>query len=194
MADLNAAAPMPEPAGAFLVNLFMSETTFLFISDACVSVKFETSVLAWVATSCTLRKAILRILIALVSPSAISNAIAQGAAPSNSTAWIVIVRAHTFTVYANPSTIRRAGSTVKLWEMKDYNTAQMNDGEPYMSQKTQNEYDCKERRSRILALSLHAENMGGGKVILSDPDSDKWSPVAPGRAGGAPWKFACGKK
>jgi hypothetical protein len=77
--------------------------------------------------------------------------------------------------------------------MKDYNTAQMNDGEPYMSQKTQNEYDCKEYRSRILALSLHSGNMGDGKVIWSDPDPDKWYPFAPGRVGEAVRKFACGK-
>jgi hypothetical protein len=141
-----------------------------------------------------MRQAILTMLIALVSPSAVSSAIAQGAAPRNSTVWIVIGRAHTFTVYANPATIRRAGSKVKIWEMKDYNTAQMNDGEPYMSQRTQNEYDCKERRSRILTLSLHSENMGGGKVIWSDPDPGKWYLVAPGRVGEAPWKFACRKK
>jgi hypothetical protein len=140
-----------------------------------------------------MRKAVLMMLAAVVSGSAVPNAIAQGAAAGNPTGWVVVVRAHTFTVYANPATIRRADNKAKIWEMKDYNTAQMNDGEPYMSQKTQNEYDCKEYRSRILALSLHSGNMGDGKVIWSDPDPDKWYPFAPGRVGEAVRKFACGK-
>jgi hypothetical protein len=123
-----------------------------------------------------------------------SSAIAQGAATSNAPGWIMVGRAHTFTVYANPTTIHRAGSKVKVWEIKDYNTAQMNDGEPYMSQKTQNEYDCKEGRSRILALSLHSENMGGGKMVWSDPDPGEWHPVAPSRLGEASRKFACETK
>jgi hypothetical protein len=125
--------------------------------------------------------------------AAANGTIAQEAT-SNAAGWTMVGRAHTFTVYANPATIHRAGSKVEVWEMKDYNTAQMNDGEPYMSQKTQNEYDCKEGRSRILALSLHSENMGGGKMVWSDPDPDDWHPVAPGRLGEASRKFACGTK
>jgi hypothetical protein len=140
-----------------------------------------------------MRNAVLTMLLAVAGVSAASNAIAQTAAATNPTGWVVVVRAHTFTVYANPATIRRADNKAKIWEMKDYNTAQMNDGEPYMSQKTQNEYDCKEDRSRILALSLHSGNMGDGKVIWSDPEPDKWHPVAPGRVGEASRKFACGK-
>jgi hypothetical protein len=126
--------------------------------------------------------------------SVASNAIAQGSATSDATTWIVVGRAHTFTVYANPATIQRAGSMVTVWEMKEYNTAQMYDGEPYMSQKTQNEYDCKEGQSRILALSLHSENMGGGKTVWSAPDPDEWHPVASIRLGEASRKFACGRK
>lgn len=134
------------------------------------------------------------LLLAVLSLGTISNAIAQGVATANATDWVVVGRAHTFTVYANPATVRRSGGKVTLWEVIDYNTAQMNDGEPYMSRKTQNEYDCKEKRFRILALSLHAENLGGGKVIWSDADPDKWTPAPPGRVGEAAWKFACGEK
>ena len=134
------------------------------------------------------------LLLALLSLGAVSNGIAQGSPAGNTADWVVVGRAHTFTVYANPATVRRSGGKSTLSEIKDYNTAQMNDGEPYMSQRTQNEYDCKEKRSRILALSLHADNLGAGKVIWSDPDPDKWTPVAPGRVGEASWKFACGEK
>jgi len=134
------------------------------------------------------------LLLALLSPCTISHAIAQGVATGNTTDWVAVGRAHTFTVYANPATVRRSGGKVTLWEIIDYNTAQMNDGEPYMSRKTKNEYDCKQKRFRILALSLHSENLGGGNVIWSDPDPDKWTPVAPGRVGEASWKFACGEK
>jgi hypothetical protein len=134
------------------------------------------------------------LLLALLSLGTISNGIAQGTAADLRADWVVVGRAHTFTVYAHPATVRRSGGKATLWEIKDYNTAQMHDGEPYMSQKTQTEYDCKEGRFRIIALSLHSGNLGGGKVIWSDPDPDNWKPVASGRTGVASRKFACGEK
>ena len=45
-----------------------------------------------------------------------------------------------------------------------------------------------------LYTSYHAKNMGGGKVIYSDNNSDNWSTVSPDSLDRKLWKFACGKK
>jgi len=52
--------------------------------------------------------------------------------------------------------------------LTNYKTAQKDMGEKYLSAKDQNEYDCKEAKSRRRASSQHSKNMGDGKVVYSD--------------------------
>ena len=70
--------------------------------------------------------------------------------------------------YVDIATIRRNGNFVKMWHLTDFNTVQTTDGASYLSQKSQQEYDCKEEKSRILAFSWFDGQMGKGKVVYSD--------------------------
>ena len=99
--------------------------------------------------------------------------------------------------YADPATIRRTGSMVKMRSLLDFKTPHTDrsfGGKPYLSQKDQREYDCKNERYRLLYFSLRSGQMDAGNTVHSDPDPGKWSPVVPGSIGEALWKFACGKK
>ena len=98
--------------------------------------------------------------------------------------------------YVDKATIRRKGNLVKMWGMVDFKTMQKSAaGHSYLSFKTQLEYDCKEEKSRLLALTLFDGKMGNGKVVSSNGNvRGEWEPIEPGSVGEARWKIACGKK
>lgn len=130
-----------------------------------------------------MRKAILMVLLAVVSSSAVAEWIGAG---SNSD--------ETVTAYADPATIRKAGDVVTMWVLFDYKRAQAGDGKEYRSAKAQSEYDCKEEQWRTPAASFHSRNMGEGVIVENASYPGKWSPVPPGSATETLWKIACGKR
>jgi hypothetical protein len=65
-------------------------------------------------------------------------------------------------------------------------------GFPYLSTKRQSEYDCKERKYRLLNVSSHLGHMGTGKVMNTlTNDSPNWESVLPGSTGELVMKLAC---
>lgn len=96
--------------------------------------------------------------------------------------------------YANPSTIRRNGVMVKMWDIVDFTKAQQDKSiKPYKSIKEQVEYDCEEERLRFLSSSWHSENMAKGNVVFSDDEPSKWIAVSPNSRASGLWSVACGK-
>ena len=131
-----------------------------------------------------MRKIILMMLLAGVSSSAAAE-------------WFQVDKSNTFTVYADAATIRRSGNMVKMWNLLDFKTAEKNlvtPSKPYLSERTQQEYDCNDERYRLLYLSHHSENMGNGEVVFADSDPSNWSPVPPQSIVEILWKLACGKQ
>ena len=125
---------------------------------------------------------ILMILLALVSNSAAAD-------------WVKVSENETTTTYADPATISKAGNMVKMWRLIDFRKAvSIASDKPFMSSKGQDEYDCKEEQTRILALSFHSENMGGGEMVHSEANPSKWEPVHARSIGETLWKFGCGKQ
>jgi hypothetical protein len=96
-------------------------------------------------------------------------------------------------VYADPDTIVRSSDTAQMWWLLDYGAFQRMVEVGYFSQKTQSEYDCANRRSRVLELSLRADHMGEGKVIYSDESPHEWEPVDAGSISERLWALACGR-
>lgn len=107
--------------------------------------------------------------------------------------WVEVDSDETVTFFIDPTTIRRDGNLVRMWELLAYKTAQVRGSVEYMSSKTQSEYDCKDEQLRTLSLSLHSGNMAGGEAVYGTNDPDKWRPVPPGGGVEALWKIACGK-
>lgn len=127
-----------------------------------------------------MRKAILMILLTVVSNSAAAD-------------WILAGRNATTNLYTDPATVRKAGNTVKMWELIDFNAAQVStEGRPYMSSKSQSEYDCKEKRTRVLYFTLHSEHMGRGETVFTGSNPRYWIPVVPGSGSAGLREIACG--
>jgi hypothetical protein len=77
--------------------------------------------------------------------------------------------------------------------MIDLKTADKDiDGKSFMLMIRQQEFDYKEKQSRILSLSFRTGNMGKGEEVSSSLLPSRWEPVPPGAE--AMWKIACGKR
>jgi predicted RNA-binding protein len=127
-------------------------------------------------------KAVLIVLLAVVSSSAAAE-------------WVEIGANESATAYADFATIEKAGNMVKMWDLLDFKAVQARPyGTPYMSQKTRQEYDCKEERARILDVLRYSENMGRGEVARADSDPDEWKSVRPGSTAAVLREFACGNR
>jgi hypothetical protein len=63
-----------------------------------------------------------------------------------------------------------------------------------MSIKSQEEFDCKEKKLRTIVYALHSVNMGEGEAIFSDSNPGKWEPVLPDSKMEKFLKIACGEK
>ena len=104
---------------------------------------------------------------------------------------------NTFTNYVDTTTIRKTGNMARMWDLMDFETAQKisNNGTNilFRSSKTQSEYDCKKKQQRQLYMSLYTENLGKGKVVLTDNNPTKWERSAGGSAAEALWELACEK-
>jgi len=125
-------------------------------------------------------KALLVTLLAVVSSSAAAE-------------WVRVGSNTTGTMYADPTTIRRAGGRVKMWNLVDFKTLQTDGGDSYLAKKELDEYDCEEEQWRLLYVSRHSENMGGGQVTYSSSSPIDWRPVPPGSGAAILWKIACGE-
>src|ERR1035437_761806 len=128
-----------------------------------------------------MRKAILTMLLAVVSSSAMAE-------------WVEVFRDETVTVYADPTTIRKTGNRATMSVLYDYKSVQSsNSSKPYRSSRKQSEYDCKEGQSRILSLTAHSGNMAEVNTVFSLSKPEEWEPVRPSSLAELMWKIACGK-
>jgi tetratricopeptide (TPR) repeat protein len=108
--------------------------------------------------------------------------------------WFAVSSDKNQTAYANPSTVRRNGEIVKMWDLFDFKKLRTKDMTKYKSFKVQTEYDCTENRSRSLSTTWHSDNMGSGNAVFTyDTPSEEWSPIAPGSVGEILWTVACFK-
>ena len=81
-----------------------------------------------------------------------------------------------------------------MWVLADYQTTQTLLGDSYSSDRSQNEYDCIEERSRVLAITKLSGNMETGKIVYNDSGESKWTPIPPRNIAQELWTVACSKE
>lgn len=106
--------------------------------------------------------------------------------------WQSIGENATETAYVDAANIQH-GKHNKMWGLFDLKTPRILANTSYLSMKIQREYDCRNKKTRTIARSAHAGNMGAGEIIYSNNTPDKWSVVQPDSAEAALWKIACGE-
>ena len=103
--------------------------------------------------------------------------------------WINIAETETRFFYIDPATIRKDGNFRKVWGIADLKTR---DKDGTMSTRTRREFDCKNERNRILALSEHTESMAKGTTTFtSSGGPSDWHEIPPGSAIDLVMKFVC---
>ena len=126
-----------------------------------------------------MRKAILMMLLAIVSSSAAAD-------------WVeVYPHDQNFTNYADPATISKAGDIVTMRSMAD---RKERPSDKYGSVKFLIEYDCKKERYRMLDTSYHSGNMGKGAENHEKNVRPYWKSVRRTGIFEAKWMVACGKR
>jgi surface-adhesin protein E len=98
------------------------------------------------------------------------------------------------TIYSEPGTDSRKGDLVRIWILFDYNTIQTEAGDSFLSDIQQSEFDCAEKRFRLLAYMWYSGNMRSGNVVYTNSSGTNWAPAEPNSIGQFLWKFACGKQ
>lgn len=118
------------------------------------------------------------------------------------TEWIIVKEdttptGHGFITYAAPSTIRKAGTRVRMWSMIDSTAIQGAAlDRPHFSWQDEWEYDCQEKRFRPVQFREYAGKMGTGENKFSHtaPAVGWMMEVTHGSVGESLWKMACGKE
>ena len=103
------------------------------------------------------------------------------------------------TVYAeDPSTIHREGNLVKMWALFDYKTKKhihvldaVHGALGALSSKNQYEYECAEKRQRLLANMWFSGPMGSGEIVDQFASARPWYPVLPEGPTHSLWRAAC---
>ena len=87
---------------------------------------------------------------------------------------------HSYEFCVDLATIHKRGDLVKIWTLLDYTASKQSPrGRAYLSQKAQHEFDCDGDRSRLIFVSQHSGNMGGGETVYSDGNPETWKPIPP---------------
>ena len=106
------------------------------------------------------------------------------------------------TVYVDPDTIRRERNLVTLWQLIDFKGMQGNAGmgplgfgpHRLLSTKTHKQFDCAEKRLRLLAFTEFSRRMGTGIAANGYVDTGNWISVEQDSINHALWEVACGKE
>jgi len=130
-----------------------------------------------------MRKVILLMLLAVESSSAMAE-------------WVKVSSSDdgNATAYVDSSTILKNGSKVEIWTLLDFRIAKTTGGKTYLSTRQQNEFDCKERKRRLLTYSLYSGNMGSGNVVYENSNIGNWDVIPPDSLGEDFWIFSCDRK
>jgi hypothetical protein len=97
------------------------------------------------------------------------------------------------TGYFDRSTIRRSGSTVKVWIVDDFAAEQVSAGTSYRSMRSQILIDCEEETSTITGGDLWDGPMLGGKIVSSSGNNrhPPMEPIAPKTAAAVLMNLLC---
>ena len=96
--------------------------------------------------------------------------------------------------YADKATIRRTGPLAKMSGMYDFRRQDFTPaGKRLFSTVVLREYDCGERRVRLLSSIDFAGAMGTGEVVDTSDRAGRWESIVAGGVDEAFWNIACNR-
>jgi hypothetical protein len=117
-----------------------------------------------------------------------------------SAGWVAVEKDYLLpglqTVYIDPDTIHREGDLVTMRQLIDFKWMQGSARGPtrFMSTETHKQFDCAEKRLRLLAFTEFSHRMATGIRADGYVDTDNWLSVDQDSINQALWEVICGKE
>jgi hypothetical protein len=105
--------------------------------------------------------------------------------------WVLANVSNAGNAYVDPTSIKRTGNIVRVWELVDYAKPQVVAGMAYQSDRVLRQYDCVEKTSQLLQIATFSGKMLAGEVVITDTKAYPPAFVAPGSNGDVLLNFAC---
>ena len=105
--------------------------------------------------------------------------------------WVLVYETEGAKSYADPTTKRRTGNIVRVWELTDYINPDFFNGKAYYSDRAYVQNDCAERSRQVLEITGFTGRMASGDSVGSDSQPGKKRFVAPRTNGEEMLNFAC---
>jgi hypothetical protein len=106
--------------------------------------------------------------------------------------WTVVNRGDRSDSYVDIGSVRASGGTVKMWNLKDYAKPIALETKTYSSATMLEEYDCQDRRARVLQSSAYQGRMRTGDNVHNARDVPwEWTYPEPGTVGERMLIVAC---
>lgn len=96
--------------------------------------------------------------------------------------WSQVGTSGNLTFYADHATVVKTGNKARIWYLLDFAQKQSPDYKPYLSIKSQEEFDCQEGTTRTTSKSVHGGNMATGEVLHHDDQPGPWAKIPPTRS------------
>ncbi len=111
-------------------------------------------------------------------------------------AWVVIEKDYLSpgleTIYIDSNTIGKKGNLVTVWQLINFKAMQGGRSPTrFFSTKTLKQFDCGEKRVRLLAFTEFTDGMGTGMPDHGYVDEHNWLPVEPESINQALWEAVC---
>jgi hypothetical protein len=108
--------------------------------------------------------------------------------------WTAVGKANEiYAAFADKESIRRNGDVITMHGLYDFRRQDFTPaGRGLYSTVVLREYDCRERRVRLMSSIDFSGHMGSGEPVDTGNSVRRWEPVVEGGIDEAYWKFACG--
>ena len=104
--------------------------------------------------------------------------------------WSYVDGSEGYERYLDRETIARDGKLARVWEVDDIAVP---DQSGVQSLRSRTEYDCEDRKYRVLYLSGHSDHMTEGAQLFSGQVDGEWKPVLDDTLGELSMDIACGE-
>ena len=102
--------------------------------------------------------------------------------------WTYVDGSEGYERYIDRETVMRDGKLARVWEVDDIAVP---DKQGVQSLRSRTEYDCEDRKYRVVYLSGHSDHMTQGSVLFAGQLDGEWKPVLADSLGELSMDMAC---
>ena len=109
--------------------------------------------------------------------------------------WTKIGENGSLNAYVDFGSIRKSGNKIEMLKLGDFKAVQQTKDNRYLSTVSIDEYDCEEKKSRLLNFYWYSGNMGEGEVVYSQSNiKEEYHSIITDTFAEIFFKAACRKK